>query len=380
MIGTSVDPLVLRLAAPHLPVGELTMDEIGDGNLNFVYRVRNGDASVIVKQAPPYLRAAGFGWPLTQDRIRIEAEALRSHGELAPGQVPRLLAVDPEGAALVLEDLREHVVWRTALIEGRHVPGAADLLGRYCARTLLGTCELLADPRQRTEMLAGFVNPELCAITEELVFTAPYLDAPSNNYDEATADLAASLRADLPLRRCAAQLLWEFRTRREALIHGDLHTGSVLVAAGDARAFDLEFAFFGPMAYDTGNVVANLAFAAIAHDEQQHDQFVAQIGDYATEFWAALRDEARLLWPHRQPWNEIFLSALLEDTARYAATELVRRTVGLAHVADIDSLDPAPRLRARQRAVAGARSLALGPAVRSITDLWTRATTEETRA
>jgi 5-methylthioribose kinase len=152
------------------------------------------------------------------------------------------------------------------------------------------------------------------------------------------------------------------------------------VAAGDARAFDLEFAFFGRMAYDTGNVVANLAFAAIAHDEQQHDQFVAQIGDYATEFWAALRDEARLLWPRRQPWNEIFLSAPLEDTARYASTELVRRTVGLAHVADIDSLDPAPRLRARQRAVAGARSLALGPAVRSITDLWTRATPEETRA
>jgi Predicted kinase len=152
------------------------------------------------------------------------------------------------------------------------------------------------------------------------------------------------------------------------------------VADGDARVIDLEFAFFGPMAYDTGNVLANLAFASIAHQERGNDAFARQITEYAQGFWNALYDEARLIWPTNEPWNEIFISDLLRDSARYAATELVRRIVGLAHVADIDSLADGPRLRAQRRAVSGARSLALGPPVRSLNDLWNRATQEEISA
>ena len=60
--------------------------------------------------------------------------------------------------------------------------------------------------------------------------------------------------------------------------------------------------------------------------------------------------------------------------------ELVRRIVGLAHVIDIDTLDDAARLRAQRRAVAGARSIALGTAVRTLDDLWNRMTTKETSA
>jgi 5-methylthioribose kinase len=95
-------------------------------------------------------------------------------------------------------------------------------------------------------------------------------------------------------------------------------------------------------------------------------------------FWEALTDEVRLIWPATEPWDAIFLADLLEDTGRYAATELVRRVVGLAHVTDIDSLDDERRLRAQRRAVAGARSIALGPPVRTLDDLWNRMTTKET--
>ncbi|MGN6599041.1 MAG: S-methyl-5-thioribose kinase [Actinomycetes bacterium] len=370
------DSLALSLAAPHLGDGPATAEEIGDGNLNVVYRVRGGDKSVIVKHAPPYLKVVGDAWPLSQDRVRIEAEALALHGELAPHRVPALLAVDLDHAAMVLEDLRGHEVWRTQLTAGIHVTGVAEQIGRYCARTLLGTSDLLMDPASRKRLATRFVNPDLCAISEELVFTAPYTDAESNRYDEAAAELAASLQGDAAMRRAASQLLWEFRTRHEALIHGDLHTGSIMVADGDARVIDPEFAFIGPMGYDTGNVVANLAFSAVAHQELG-DGFAPHVDEYLTDFWAALSDEVRQIWPKDHPWDEIFLSNLLADTARYAATELVRRIVGLAHVIDIDSLPDGPRLRAQQRCIAAARSLLLGPPVRSLHDLWSRATTED---
>ena len=42
-------------------------EEIGDGNLNLVFRVKDtkNDKSIIVKQALPYVRAAGEDWPFS---------------------------------------------------------------------------------------------------------------------------------------------------------------------------------------------------------------------------------------------------------------------------------------------------------------------------
>lgn len=370
---------VAAFAAPYLGerAPEAEVQEIGDGNLNLVFRVRAGDRSVIVKQALPYLRVVGEGWPLTLDRARIEAEAMAIHAELAPSSGPLLLRVDPTAAALVMEDLRDHVVWRAALVGGRHVPGVADQLGRYCARVLLGTSRLRLPAERRRALLGRFENPELSAITEDLVFTAPYIDAPTNRIDEAAEELATQLRADTALRASAAQLRFEFRTRTEALLHGDLHSGSVMVRDGDARVIDVEFATFGPMAYDTGNVVANLALARAAALGRGEPGLAGQIDGDAEDYWSALTDEVGVLWPVTEPWREQFLDELRRDTARYASTEMVRRLVGLAHVTDIDTLPDGARLAAQTAVVARARRLALSPDTPTFTELWARAAQEE---
>jgi len=152
---------VAVFAAPYLGQEDAEAQEIGDGNLNLVFRVQAGTSSVIVKQALPYLRVVGEGWPLTLDRARIEAEAMAIHAELAPSCGPRVLHLEPMAAAIVMEDLREHVVWRTALVSGRHVSQVAASLGRYCARVLLGTSRLLMPDEQRRPLLGRFENPEL---------------------------------------------------------------------------------------------------------------------------------------------------------------------------------------------------------------------------
>ena len=58
------------------PNAELEVQEIGDGNLNLVWRVferENRSRSILLKQGLPYLRAAGESWPLSPDRARFEA-------------------------------------------------------------------------------------------------------------------------------------------------------------------------------------------------------------------------------------------------------------------------------------------------------------------
>ena len=69
------------------------------------------------------------------------------------------------------------------------------------------------------------------------------------------------LYEDAALHLEIAKIKFEFMNNAQALIHGDLHTGSIFVRQDSTRVFDPEFAFFGPMGYDIGNVVANLIFA-----------------------------------------------------------------------------------------------------------------------
>ncbi len=83
----------VALARTHYPFAEgaaLQCTEIGDGNLNYVFRVVDPESgkSVILKQALPYAKVVGESWPLTLQRAQIEADALRKHGEFVPNLVP----------------------------------------------------------------------------------------------------------------------------------------------------------------------------------------------------------------------------------------------------------------------------------------------------
>ena len=52
-----------------------------------------------------------------------------------------------------------------------------------------------------------------------------------------------------------------FMNNAQALIHGDLHSGSIFANEQGIKVIDPEFAFYGPMGYDIGNVIGNLFFA-----------------------------------------------------------------------------------------------------------------------
>lgn len=361
----------VRFASRVLP-GAQSAEEVGDGNLNLIFRV-TGDSgrSVIVKQALPYLRLAGDAWPLTIDRARIERDALELQNRLVPGLAPELYGYDGELAAILMEDLRGFEIWRVALNAQRDYEHAPADVGRFCGEVLMRTSNLLLEPGEWKLLLQRSINPELCAITEDLVFTAPYIDAPSNDVEEHLSDEAAALRNDRELTRAAAELRFRFRTRAEAFVHGDLHTGSVMVSPGGTRVIDPEFAFMGPMGFDVGAVLGNLAIAFIAHRSAGHDEFAASVARAGDTFWRTLAETIDTLWPADEPWRERFLGNLLDDSARYAGAKMIRRIVGLAHVTDITGIaDRETRRRAQVDVLRGGRALMLARRVQSIEQLW----------
>ncbi|GMA50648.1 methylthioribose kinase [Alicyclobacillus contaminans] len=327
----------------------LQATEIGDGNLNLVFRVesRQSGRSVIIKQALPYARVVGSAMPLTLERSRIEAEALKIQGQLCQEWVPAVYHYDPVLAATVMEDLKGFEVLRKGLMRATIYPRFARGIAHFLAMTLFWTSDFGLAPSKKKEMVGKFLNPELCKITEDLVFTEPYYDHSNNHYDAEIEQTVQRLRADRVLLGEVFQLKYKFMTEAQALVHGDLHTGSIMVRADATKVIDPEFAFYGPMGFDIGAVVANLLLSYCAHQRRAQDAaFLQWIRTAIRELWTTFTQTFRRLYeeagsgafPHFPYLLDTFLQQLLQDATGFAGCKMIRRVIGLAHVADLDSL------------------------------------------
>lgn len=343
-----VPGLAERLAIDLDDVTEV--NEVGDGNLNLVFILHDASGGgVVLKQALPYVRLVGPDWPMTPERARQEYESLAIHGRLAPGLVPVLHHFDEARHIIVMEDLSDHRVWRGALNDGQQLDGVAAALGDYVAAYAFGTSALSLSGEEVKAAAVRFSNPELCRITEDLVFTEPYADIGRNSVEAANADDAAALAADTAMVTAMGWAKWRFMTAAEALIHGDLHTGSVMVRGGtggpSTKAIDSEFSFYGPIAFDLGALWANYAIAAaraFALDEPARARWCLGL---AVETWEAFEAGVRRRWPERtsaavftDELGDELIARWRSEAWLFAAAKMARRIVGLAKTSDIETL------------------------------------------
>ena len=339
------------------PGEETVCREIGDGNINYVFQVcslREGH-SVIVKQADRLLRSSGR--PLDQNRSRIEARILQLENELAPGYVPEVYYYDDTMAATSMEDISACRNLRKELIENRIYPHLSEGISEFLADTLLPTTDLVLDAEEKKQRVRFFTNPELCKITEDLVLTEPYHDYKGRNIITAGNEefVKCSLYEDEALHAEVASLRLNFMNNAQALLHGDLHSGSIFINEQEIRILDPEFAFYGPMGYDIGNVIGNLFFAwankAFTYPEQQGvinalAQSISEIWDRTREKLAMRYDELVTFPLYRVPvFRQSWLASVMAESAGYAGTEIIRRTVGDSKVAELTSVtDPSLKL------------------------------------
>ena len=334
------------------PSALVDAQEVGDGNLNLVFKIfdKQGVSRIIVKQALPYVRCVGESWPLTLDRARLEAETLTEHYKHCPQHTVQILHFDPELAVMVMEDLSDHKIWRGELIANVYYPQAARQLGEYLAQTLFHTSDFYLHPHDKKAMVGRFINPEMCEITEDLFFNDPYLVHERNNYPAALESDVAALRNDDQLRLAVAALKHRFFAHSEALLHGDIHSGSLFVAEGSLKAIDAEFGYVGPIGFDVGTAIGNLLLnfcglpghmgirdAAAAREQRLTD--IQELWHSFAERFQALATEktrdAALAYPG---YASAFLQKVWHDAIGFCGSELIRRSVGLSHVADLDTI------------------------------------------
>lgn len=357
--------------------------EVGDGNLNLVFIVEGPQGAVVVKQALPYVRLVGESWPLPLARAHYEHMALVEEARWASEFVPEIYEHDSLMALTVMEYLSPHIILRKGLIRGIKYPHMAEHLGKFLAQTLYHTSDFYLPAAEKKKKIADFItNTAMCKITEDLVFDEPYFAAPMNRHTSPQLDdIALAFKKDSQLKLAAQEMKWRFVNNTEAMIHGDLHTGSVMVTENDTRAIDPEFAFYGPVGFDVGAILANLFMAYFSQSGHKNGDAYAQwILEQTDKLWNVFRHEFTSLATKRNEKNpggdvlnprlyvdapelakaalEQRINAIWNDMLGFAGCKIIRRILGLAHVEDFESIeDQNVRAICERRALEFAREL-----------------------
>ncbi|MFN4141837.1 S-methyl-5-thioribose kinase [Aestuariivirga sp.] len=355
--------------------------EVGDGNLNLVFIVRGDAGGVAVKQALPYVRLVGESWPLPLSRAHYEHMALSEQARLTGRLVPEIFHYDETLALIVMELLEPHVIMRRGMIAATLYPRFAEDISTFMSRTLYFTSDLALPAGRKKAMIAAFAgNTALCKITEDLIFTDPYRVADLNRWTSPQLDpYAARWREDGDLKVAVSRLKLKFLSSAEAMLHGDLHTGSIMLTPEDTRVIDPEFAFMGPMGFDTGAIVANFLLNYFSQDGHatspgERDAYGEWVLATLEAIWTSFREKFLALWRENpagdaypaslfqgaegegrlETERQSYMDRLWADTVGFAAAKMIRRILGLAHNIDLEWIGDKDR-----RAVCEARALIL---------------------
>ena len=369
--------------------GSWRVREVGDGNLNLVFIVEGPAGDLCLKQALPYVRLVGEGWPLDLRRAWYEHRAASIQSRHAGARIPELLHFDERLYLIVMECCRPHVIMRRGMLEAVVYPEFAAHIVEYLATTLYYTSDMSLPAAEKRELVAAFSgNTELCKITEDLIFTDPYMVCSRNRWTSPQLDdVAAEIRGDARLKRAVSALKLKFLGEAQALLHGDLHTGSIMVTAEDTEVIDPEFAVMGPMGFDVGKLLGNLLlshFSQRGHERAAGDRdgYRRWILATVTEIWTGFRHRFVELWTAyptgdgypaplfdgtqgRASLREAqagYMDRLFRDALGFAGAAMIRRTLGLAHNIDLELIeDPDLRADCERRTLRLARELVTDP-------------------
>lgn len=317
-------PEYLRNRGLAGPREELLVEPAGDGNINWVRRVRpaSGGPSRIVKQARPALERFPE-YEVTTERIVFEARYYEAVRPFDAGAVcPAVLDFDAEERVLVLEDLGDVPRLDAALaLDGDPALAlrAGRTLGAFLGAVHAGTA---GDPA----LAPRFANDAMRRLHGDHIFDLPF--RPNDfKLSPALRARAESLWRDERAVAIADAAYRDYLSPEGALVHGDVQGGNVLLDARSPRLLDAEIAHVGDPAFDVGILLAHLVVAAAARGEAER-----------------ARPALRETWQSYIEARGRSRAPVFARAARFAGIELVRRTLGAARLDVVDRDDAALRV------------------------------------
>ena len=241
---TAVDPHARVLAFLHerrlLRIGQrANLTPLTGGVSSDLWKVELPTETLCVKGALAQLKVA-HEWHAPTSRNAVECDWLAFAAAVCPGQVPGVIAHDPEAGLFAMEFLppESYPVWKAQLLDGRVDVTAArqvgDLVGRLHAASA-------ADPDCAVRF-ATDTNFDALRIK-------PYLHV--------TAAAHPDLRARL------IELAGTTARTHVAVVHGDISPKNMLIGPDGPVLLDAECAWFGDPAFDIAFCLNHLLLKSV---------------------------------------------------------------------------------------------------------------------
>jgi 5-methylthioribose kinase len=289
--------------------------------------------------------------------MTYEIRALNEFAKITTNSVPTIYHADEEMSVVAMQYLDEHIILRKGLIASTEYPMFAEHMSFFLANSLFKTSSLYLQSKEKRELIGKFnSNTELCKITEDFVFTFAFMEHETNNENAKNNDVARELFIDSEFKKSVLSLKYKFMNQTDALLHGDLHTGSIMANESDTYVIDPEFAFVGPFGFDVGALVGNLIASFVSHLVQDENEsyrvwvlksikdILVMFEDKFLRLWSehrysALRVDGFIDDYYFEDYQKEFMKNILKDTVGFAGCKLARRVFGIAGVEDIRGIE-----------------------------------------
>jgi len=279
----------------------LEVEKPGEGNMNFVIRVKTDRRSLILKQSRPWVQKyPQVAAPV--ERVYVEYNFYRF---IAPHKAishytPAVLGFDPDNFVLLLEDLGEGADYT-------YLYGREHFLSAQETEALVSLLSALHRVRVDIKDRKFFDNQAMKKLNHEHIFLFPFAKDNGlnlNNIQEGLETMAEPYRQDNKLKETIKRLGDIYLNNYDTLLHGDYYPGSWLKVPQGLMLIDPEFSYFGKAEFDLGIMLAHLKMSQ--HPDETVKQII-ELYDQPSGF------DDHLMWA-------------------FAGVEIMRRLIGLAQL------------------------------------------------
>ena len=299
----------------------LACHQISGWNVSLLFRVFDVKSSkgILIKQVLPNEKVLEDGCPPILNRAALESNV---YGSYVPEYVPNVYYVDTSKGITIIEDLSDFQSVQFGLIQGDNFPILSEQIGTCLAKVLFYTADFPLAAHLKENRLKQCNKLEFNEISENDLF----FNHENTNIEKESNQYARELRDNSHLKREIEKLKNKLLTKDEALIHGDLHTGNILVSKTETKVVAPESSFFGPSGFDIGTFFGSLLLTAISADEQAKEtafNHISNTWDVFSKTYRGLSEKEQ----NEAANLEFVLKQILQDSIGFAGCEVIRQTI-----------------------------------------------------
>ncbi|XP_072042317.1 methylthioribose kinase-like [Amphiura filiformis] len=174
----------------------------------------------------------------------------------------------------------------------------------------------------------------MLSMLNDQIFTYPFLPYhKTNRYSDEVKVQLPRIHGDQILQKNASKMRAKHTDMKQCLVHGDFHTGSIMVKHDLAKVIDAEFAYIGPAAFDVGVLLASYIFACYSHKLYPTE--------VSSDFYKNLEDATKAtLSIYLKDLNDYMttdeIKSTVSDIAGFTGCYIFGRTIGMSHVEDLE--------------------------------------------